>query len=29
MTTGFKDFLFKPELMRAITDCGYEHPSEV
>ena len=29
MTTGFKDFLFKPELMRAITDCGFEHPSEV
>lgn len=29
MTTGFKDFLFKPELLRAITDCGFEHPSEV
>ena len=29
MTTGFKDFLLKPELQRAITDCGFEHPSEV
>jgi ATP-dependent RNA helicase UAP56/SUB2 len=26
--TGFKDFLLKPELVRAITDCGFEHPSE-
>ena len=26
--TGFKDFLLKPELLRAITDCGFEHPSE-
>lgn len=25
---GFRDFLLKPELMRAITDCGFEHPSE-
>lgn len=25
---GFKDFLLKPELLRAITDCGFEHPSE-
>jgi ATP-dependent RNA helicase UAP56/SUB2 len=29
MSTGFKDFLFKPELLRAITECGFEHPSEV
>ena len=29
MSAGFKDFLFKPELLRAITDCGFEHPSEV
>lgn len=29
MSTGFKDFLLKPELQRAITDCGFEHPSEV
>jgi ATP-dependent RNA helicase UAP56/SUB2 len=27
--TGFRDFLLKPELLRAITDCGFEHPSEV
>jgi ATP-dependent RNA helicase UAP56/SUB2 len=27
--TGFKDFLLKQELMRAIVDCGFEHPSEV
>ena len=26
--TGFKDFLLKPELFRAIVDCGFEHPSE-
>jgi len=28
-TSGFKDFLLKPELQRAIQDCGFEHPSEV
>ncbi|OUM66428.1 hypothetical protein PIROE2DRAFT_66062 [Piromyces sp. E2] len=27
--TGFKDFMLKPELSRAIIDCGFEHPSEV
>lgn len=27
--TGFRDFLLKPELLRAIQDCGFEHPSEV
>ncbi|CAF1033533.1 unnamed protein product [Adineta ricciae] len=27
--SGFKDFLLKPELLRAIMDCGFEHPSEV
>lgn len=27
-STGFRDFLLKPELIRAITDCGFEHPSE-
>lgn len=26
--TGFRDFLLKPELLRAIADCGFEHPSE-
>lgn len=26
--TTFKDFLLKSELLRAITDCGFEHPSE-
>jgi ATP-dependent RNA helicase UAP56/SUB2 len=25
---GFRDFLLKPELLRAIVDCGFEHPSE-
>ncbi|KAI4793400.1 hypothetical protein KUCAC02_032746, partial [Chaenocephalus aceratus] len=24
-----QDFLLKPELLRAIIDCGFEHPSEV
>ena len=24
---GFRDFLLKPELLRAIVDCGFEHPS--
>lgn len=27
-STGFRDFLLKPELLRAIGDCGFEHPSE-
>lgn len=27
-STGFREFLLKPELLRAITDCGFEHPSE-
>jgi len=27
--SGFKEFLLKSELMRAITDSGFEHPSEV
>lgn len=27
-STRFEDFLLKPELLRAITDCGFEHPSE-
>ncbi|KAM3416039.1 hypothetical protein BST61_g9525 [Cercospora zeina] len=26
---SFRDFLLKPELLKAITDCGFEHPSEV
>ncbi|EEE54781.1 hypothetical protein OsJ_02178 [Oryza sativa Japonica Group] len=25
---GVRDFLLKPELLRAIQDCGFEHPSE-
>jgi hypothetical protein len=25
----FKDFLLKPELLRAVVDNGFEHPSEV
>ncbi|CAM9278247.1 unnamed protein product [Choristocarpus tenellus] len=27
--SGFRDFLLKPELLRAVVDCGFEHPSEV
>jgi len=26
--TGFRDLLLRPELMKSITDCGFEHPSE-
>ncbi|KAG1769644.1 P-loop containing nucleoside triphosphate hydrolase protein [Suillus occidentalis] len=28
-STGFRDFLLKAELLRAISDLGFEHPSEV
>eukprot|EP00823_Brevimastigomonas_motovehiculus_P001232 TRINITY_DN11741_c0_g1_i1.p1 TRINITY_DN11741_c0_g1~~TRINITY_DN11741_c0_g1_i1.p1 ORF type:complete len:465 (-),score=116.38 TRINITY_DN11741_c0_g1_i1:292-1686(-) len=28
-SSGFRDFLLKSELLMAITDCGFEHPSEV
>jgi len=27
--SGFADFLLKNELLRAIADCGFEHPSQV
>eukprot|EP01111_Echinosteliopsis_oligospora_P018970 TRINITY_DN895_c0_g1_i3.p1 TRINITY_DN895_c0_g1~~TRINITY_DN895_c0_g1_i3.p1 ORF type:complete len:344 (+),score=83.28 TRINITY_DN895_c0_g1_i3:105-1034(+) len=27
--SGFREFLLKPEIFRAIVDCGFEHPSEV
>eukprot|EP00948_MAST-09A_sp_MAST-9A-sp1_P003124 g3124.t1 len=27
--SGFRDFILKPELNRAVVDCGFEHPSEV
>jgi len=27
--SGFRDFLLKPELLSAIRDCAFEHPSEV
>jgi ATP-dependent RNA helicase UAP56/SUB2 len=27
--TGFSDFLLKAELIRAISEAGFEHPSEV
>lgn len=27
--SGFRDFLLKAELQRAVVDCGFEHPSEV
>lgn len=26
-SSGFRDFLLKPEILRAISDCGFEHPS--
>jgi len=26
---GFRDFMLKPEIIRAITECGFETPSEV
>merc|ERR1712042_309242 len=28
-SSGFRDFLLKPEVLRSIGDCGFEHPSEV
>ena len=28
-STGFKDFMLKAELQRAIQEAGFEHPSEV
>ena len=28
-SSGFRDFLLKPEVLRAIVDCGFEHPSQV
>jgi len=28
-SSGFRDFLLKPEVLRAIVDCGFEHPSEI
>lgn len=28
LTISFRDFLLKPELLRAISDLGFEHPSE-
>jgi superfamily II DNA/RNA helicase len=28
-SSGFRDFLLKPEILKAIGDCGFEHPSEV
>lgn len=29
MSIGFKDLLLKGEIMKCITECGFEHPSEV
>ena len=26
-SSGFRDFMLKPELQRAVVDCGFEHPS--
>merc|ERR1712179_544869 len=28
-SSGFRDFLLKPEVLKAISDCGFDHPSEV
>jgi superfamily II DNA/RNA helicase len=28
-SSGFRDFLLKPEVLRSIVDCGFEHPSEI
>ena len=28
-SSGFRDLMLRPELLRAIIDCGFEHPSEV
>ncbi|KAK3088353.1 hypothetical protein FSP39_018033 [Pinctada imbricata] len=28
-SSGFRDFLLKPELLKAISDRGFEHPSQV
>ena len=27
-TSSFSDFVLKPELLQAVRDCGFEHPSE-
>ncbi len=27
-TSNFRDFILKPEILRAVVDCGFEHPSE-
>jgi hypothetical protein len=27
-TSNFQDLMLKPELLRAVVDCGFEHPSE-
>merc|ERR1740117_2454948 len=27
--SGFRDFILKPECLRSVVDCGFEHPSEV
>ncbi|TYI08982.1 hypothetical protein ES332_A09G039300v1 [Gossypium tomentosum] len=27
-SSGFSDFLLKPELLQSIVDSGFEHPSE-
>ena len=27
-SSGFRDLMLRPELLRAIIDCGFAHPSE-
>lgn len=27
-TSNFRDFILKPELIQAVVECGFEHPSE-
>ncbi|KAI6215968.1 hypothetical protein M3Y94_00447300 [Aphelenchoides besseyi] len=28
-SSGFRDLMLRPELLRSVIDCGFEHPSEV
>jgi ATP-dependent RNA helicase UAP56/SUB2 len=27
-SSGFRDLLLKPEILRSVQECGFEHPSE-
>ena len=28
-STSFRDMVLKPEILQAVVDCGFEHPSDV